>query len=193
MKKFFAAVFAAFLGVSALFADDVADVKAVIYKNHELQERHDFKALPDLYSQNYVQMNARGECFDYVMLMLLLISMDGKHPEEFLQFMAMQGNGGRLPTPETMARISQMALDPEVVREYRAALVKILAYSDKELAAWRKTVKFVSFQIKGDFATVIEEYDGYDPESGAAKHKTCTMILRRENGVWYYYRVIDGE
>ena len=192
MKKLFAALLVALCGAVSLCADDIADVKAVIFKNNELQARHDFKALPALYSRRYRQIDAAGgECCDYVMLKLLIVAMDGRHPEEFLQFMAMQANGGRLPSPETMARISQMASDPKVVREYRAALVKLLAYSDKEAAAWRKTVRFVRCEVRGDLATVVEEYDGYDPESGAAKHKSVTVVLRRENGVWRYFREID--
>ena len=191
MKKFIVTLLVTLVGAVSLYADDVADVKAVIFKNNELQERRAFKALPALYSRDYLQINTRCESFDYVMLKLFLISLDGRHPEEFLQFMAMQANGGRLPSPETMARISQMASDPKVVREYRAALVKLLAYSDKELAAWRKTVRFVRCEVRGDLATVVEEYDGYDPESGAAKHKIVTVVLRRENGVWRYFREID--
>lgn len=193
MKSLFVALCAALLGVSALFADDIADVKAVIFKHHELQERRAFEALPALYSRDYMQINTRGESCDYVMLKLFLISLDGRHPEEFLQFMAMQANGGRLPSPETMAWISQMASDPQVVREYKAALALAFAYSDKELAAWRKTVKFVRCEVRGDLATVVEEYDGYDPESGAAKHKIVTLVLRRENGVWRYFREIDEQ
>ena len=191
MKKFFAFLLVALCGVSSLFADDVADVKAVIARDQELQERHDFKTLPVLYSRDYTQINARGEHFDYVMLKLLCAAMDGRHPEEFLQFIAMRGNGGQLPSPETMARIGQMALDPEVVREYKSALGRILAYSDKELAARRKSVKFVRFEVRGDLATVVEQYDGFDPASGAPKRKTVTTILRREDGVWRYFRVIE--
>ena len=192
MKKFLAAIFVTALGVSSLFAGDVEDVKAVIYRKHELQERHDFKALPALYSRDYMEINVRGESFDFVMLKLLCIAMDGRHPEEFLQFIAMSERGGQLPFPETMLKISQMALDPEVVREYRTVLARLLAYGDRESAAWRKTVKFVRFEIKGDLATVVEEYDGYDPDSGAPKHKIGTLVLRRENGVWRYFRVIEN-
>ena len=191
MKKFLAAIFAAALGVSALFAGDVEDVKAVMDRNQELQERHDFRTLPALYSRDYMQIDARGESFDFVMMKLLCVAMDGRLPEEFLQYIVMQKNGGRLPSPESMTRISLMVLDPEVVREYKSALVRILAYCDKESAAWRKSVKFLRFEVKGDLATVVEEYDGYDPESGAPKRKTVTVVLRRENGVWRYFRVID--
>ena len=178
MKSLFVALCAALLGVSALFADDIADVKAVIFKHHELQERRAFEALPALYSRDYMQINTRGESCDYVMLKLFLISLDGRHPEEFLQFMAMQANGGRLPSPETMAWISQMASDPQVVREYKAALALAFAYAE---------------MMRDVARLVVEEYDGYDPESGAAKHKIVTLVLRRENGVWRYFREIDEQ
>ena len=192
MKKLLAAIFVSVCGFFPLFADDVADVKAVIYRNHELQERHDFKALPALYSRDYMQINARSKCLDYVMVKLHCIFMDGKHPEEFLQFMTMLQNGGRLPDQEAMFKIGQWATAPEFIRAYRSASARALAYGDKELAAWRKSVKFVRFEIKDDLATVVEEYDGYDPESGAPKHKTVTLVLRRENGDWRYFRVIDN-
>lgn len=192
MKKLFAALLVVLCGAASLFADDVADVKAVIFKNHELQARHDFAAVPALYSPDYLYVDALGECRDYVMLKLSCAAMDGKHPEEFLQYVEMLKNNCQLPSPETMAQISQMALDPAVVRLYKTTLVKILAYGDKELAAWRRSVKFVRCEVKGDLATVVAEYDGHDPDSGAAKHKIVTMILRRKNGVWRFYREIDG-
>lgn len=191
MKKFLSAIFAAALGAASLCAGDAEDVKAVIFKNLELQERHDFKALPALYSRDYLQIDARGGSYDYVMLTLLCVAMDGRHPEEFLQYVEMLKNGGRLPSPETMAQIGQMVLDPAVVRVYKAALVRILAYVDKESAARRKSVEFVRFEVRGDLATVVEEYDGCDPESGAPKHKTFTTVLRREDGVWRLFRVIE--
>ena len=192
MKNFFAGLLIVLLGAVSLFAGDVEDVKAVIDRDYELQERHDFRALPALYSRDYMQIDARGQSFDFVMLKLICIAMDGRHPEEFLQYVEMLKNDGQLPSPEAMAQISQMALDPAVIRLYKAALVKILAYCDKELAARRKSVKFVRFEVRGDLATVVEQYDGYDPESGAPKRKTVTVVLRRENGVWRYFRVIEN-
>lgn len=187
MKKFFVSLLVALCGAVPLFADDAADIKAVILKNHELQERHDFMGTLALHTKDYCQFGADGRMTGYEQAKRLFTALDGNHPEEFLLFMAISENGGEMPAEEMRRemrrKIRAVARDPEFIREYKTYISAIIVYGDLEAAAWRKTARIVSVKVDGDSAVAVIEYDGQGA-AGAVVHKIDTISFRKVGGAW---------
>ena len=189
MKKFLVALLVALCGFVPLFADDVADVKAVIVKNNELNLRNDFLGTLAQCTPDYQEI-VSGEVVTYRQLKWLIVSLDGKHPKEFLLFMVSRESDGQLPSAGLYKMIMDNPVPEDMLKMYEETIRKAIAYNNAEAEAWRKTAKFVSVKVDGDRAVAVVEYDGSDPASGAAKHKRSTTYLRRENGVWLMYKCV---
>ena len=84
MKKFFVSLLVALFGAMPLFADDVADVKAVIVKDCELQAKGDFAEAFALLAPDYRESDPDGMTANYEQTKWIVLSLDGRHPEEFL-------------------------------------------------------------------------------------------------------------
>ena len=83
MKKFFAAIFAAVLGASALLAGDAEDVKAVLVRQCELTAAGDFAGVAASLAPDYVEMTPLG-VFNRTQIRWACEAWDGKHPEEYM-------------------------------------------------------------------------------------------------------------
>ena len=188
MKKFFVSLLVALCGAVSLFADDVADVKAVIVKNSELQAKNDFLGAFALITTDY-QEHVQGTVFNYLQLKWLFTSMDGKHPREFLLYCVSREMNG-MPSAELQRRIMEGPIPADLLQMYENTIRQAIEYNNSEAEAWSKTAKFTSVKVDGDTAVAVVEYDGQNPQSGAVEHKKSTTYLRRENGVWRMYKCV---
>ena len=189
MKKFFAVLLVALCGAMPLVADDVADVKAVIVKNNELQAKNDFSGVLALITTDYQEI-VNGQVFNYQLLKWLVTSMDGKHPREFLLYCVSQEMNGEMPPADLQKKIMESPVPADLLQMYESTIRKATEYNNAEAEAWRKTAKFTSVKVDGDTAVVVVEYDGKNPQSGAVEHKKSTTYLRRENGIWRMYKCV---
>ena len=188
MKKFLLALLVALCGTISLFADDVADVKAVIVKQNELQLRNDFSGSLALLAEDYQEADFTGTVFNYPQLKWLMTSMDGKHPKEFLLFWVSREAKGVMPPEDLRKKIMENPVPPDLLEFHESTIRRAIAYNNSEAAAWRDTARFVSVKVDGDEAVAVVEYDGKNPASGAAEHKKSTTFLRRAKGVWLMYK-----
>lgn len=190
MKKFFAVVLTAVLGISALFAGDVEDVKAVLVKDMELGAQGKFIEMLALRTPDYVEVDKHGT-FNYEHFKWSILMLDGEHPEEFvLTVWALHTRGTEArPTAEQMAKIRELAGNPEFVKSYRESIPKIVSGLKDDQALQLKTTKFVSVDIDGDTATAVAEYDTKSPNG--VTHKIGTAILRKVNGAWKIRKVVS--
>jgi hypothetical protein len=181
MKKFFAAVFAAFLGVSALFADDVADVKAMIVKDCELAAKGDFLGAAERWTTDYQDVHPEFT-FSYAQVKRLFLSLDGKHPEEFLITYFIHESRGREPNPREMEEIRAELRNPETAKVY-PAMAKQFAEQLKRSAAWElETMKFISVKVDGDRATAVLTYQQAMSSKEISMRET--LSLRKIDGEW---------
>lgn len=190
MKKLLVAIFAAVLGVSSLFAGDAEDIKGVIIKDMELGAQGDFIAMLALRTPDYVAVDEYGT-FNYEHLKWSILMLDGRHPEEFVLTMwvvSTRGTEAR-PTEEQMAKIRELAGNPEFVKSYREHIPKFVSAIKADQALQLKTNKFVRVDVDGDSATVVGEYDAN--ASGAVRHKTATVTLRKVDGAWKICKVVS--
>ena len=190
MKKFFAALLVALFGAAPLFADDVADVKATIVRDNELQKAGDFAGKLELYAPDYLETDSKGLKTNYEQAKWLMLALDGKHPKEcLLVFATVQLKGAEIPA-EMMARIDEMARNPEFIKRYEATIPAVVAMIKAEADLGLKTLKFTSVKVDGDKAVAVAEYDSKDPASGEIKHKIATVSLRKTDGKWMFYRSV---
>ena len=175
MKKFFAVMLVALFGVVPLFADDVADVKAVIVRDCELIAKGDFIGATTWWTPDYWETGMNG-AFDCVQLKRFLTSLDGKHPVEYLTSLVVLRSGAN-PGPDMADGIRRAAYDPEFLKRYPVE-ARQMADLLKEAASMElKTMKFVSVKVDGDKATVVVTYRM--PVSVRE-----TVSLRRIDGEW---------
>ena len=183
MKKFFAAILTAVLGISALCAGEQEDIKAVIVRSGELASQGRFAEVLALHTPDFVDIDEEGTV-TYEQLKWVFLALDGKHPEEFLlTALVVQSRGEfKAPTAEQMARIREAARDPQFLQEYKARAPQLLA-SFKDFQAFQlKTLQIVSITVDGDSAVAVIEYDSN--ASGGVKHKIDTTTLRKVDGSW---------
>ena len=191
MKKFFAALLVALFGAVSLFADDVADVKAVIVKDLELGVKGDFAGAFALYAPDFQEIDSDGMKFNYEQTKWLVLSLDGKHPEEFLLLYATYENKGAMLPAEAIASIRQAARDPEFVKKYKEITPQIVAEMKAAAALNLKTLEFVSVKVDGDRAVAVTEYDSKDAKTGKLNRKVETISLRKADGKWMIYRSVS--
>ena len=77
MKKFFVSLLVALCGAMPIFADDVADVKAVIVRDCELQAKGDFAGAFALCAPDYRETGSDGETSNYEHTKWIALSLDG--------------------------------------------------------------------------------------------------------------------
>lgn len=170
-------------------ADAVAEVKAVIVKNYELTAKGDLAGKLALYAPDYRETTPEGRIIDYELAKLLVLSIDGKHPEEFLLlYVVTVQNNGVMPSAEMMPRIREAARSPEFVREYEK-LAPAAAERIKKTAASRlKTLEFISVRVDGDHAVAVVEDGEKNWKSESERRRIGTISLRKVDGKWMYYR-----
>ena len=191
MKKFLAVLLVVLSGAFALFADDVADVKAVIVKDLELSAKGDFAGAFAFYAPDHRETDPDGDTLSYEMCKLMILSLDGKHPEEFMLLAAIAKNKGAMPPPETMPMIRQAARDPEVIKKYKEFISEVIADTKAAAALQIKTLEFVSVKVDGGLAVAVIEYDSKDDETGKVRREIETISLRRTGGAWLIYRSVS--
>ena len=189
MKKFLLALLVALCGT--LFADDVADVKAVIVKDYELAMKGDSLQVLALFAPDFQETGTTGVTINYEQYKWFILLLDGKHPEEFLLWFVSTGeNEGAMLSADQIARVRQMARDPEFIKIYEANTRNVIAWLKARAALCLKTLEFVSVKVDGDKAVAVVEFDEKDLKSGAVKREIETLFLRKVDGVWLFYRIV---
>lgn len=183
MKKSFAAFFALVLGVSSLFADEVADVKAVLLRQCELVAAGDFSGAGLSLAPDYVEITPLG-VFDRTQIRWAYEAWDGRHPEEYMLTACAQQTKGYGPDAamEKEARIA--AHKPEFIKLYEGQIAEFVPRLKASAALALKTARFIDIKIEGDSARVIYEYDTIDLVDGKVRHQAAIAVLRRIDGKW---------
>ena len=177
MKKLLAAIFAALCGAVSLFADDVADVKAVIIRDCELAARGDCLAAAARWTPDYQEVSPEG-VMNYAQAKRALVAMDGKHPVEFLTTLVMI-RSGKEPNADMAEGIRLLAQDREFLENYPVAAKRMAAVLKASAALELKTLKFVSVEAAGGNATAVLTYRHV---TGGQRQETVT--LRKIDGEW---------
>ena len=189
MKKLLAAIFVAALGVYPLFADDVADVKALLIKDLELGANGDFMGSLALRTPDCVEVSPENT-LNYQQGKWISLALDGEHPVEFFLAALALGSHGefKTPTEDLMAWIRAMTSDPDFLREYKAEAAKMLAAFKADQALQLKTLKIVGIEVDGDAATAHIELDANTPRG--IRHYAGTISLRKVDGKWMYCKSV---
>lgn len=191
MKKFLLSLLVALFGAVPIFADDVADVKAVIVRDCELQAKGDFADAFALCAPDYRETGSDGETLNYEHTKWIVLSLDGKHPEEFLLLLATYDNKGVMPRAEVIPRIRQFAHDPGFIKGYEAVNPQIVSAMKSAAELRLKTLEFISVKVDGDLAAAVVEHDRLDRKTNARKREIVTISLRKVNGTWMFYRSVS--
>lgn len=186
MKKFLAVLLVALCGAAPLFAGDAEEIKSLLIKDLELGANGDFTETLALRTPDFVEITDFGT-FTIEHFRWMILSLDGKHPEEFMLLSAAAGNRGVL-TPEMRARIREASRDPKALREYAEIVPGLLANIKADCALQLKTFKIIDIKINGDSATTAVEYDAKTPDG--IKHCSGTISLRRVDGKWMICKVV---
>ena len=189
MKKFFIVLLVAVFGAVPLFAGDVADVKAVIVKNLELDANGDFVGSWAFYAPDYQETGSDGVTTNYEQLQWMTLALDGKHPVEFVRLLYMVRNNGAMPPREELPRIDRLAHTPDCLEIYSKVLPTLVAEQKADASLALKTLEFVSVRVDGNKAVAIVEYDSKDEKTGV-KRTIETFSLRKVNGKWMFYRSV---
>ena len=188
MKKFLIAVLAAVLAAAALPAGDLEDVKALVLKDWQLAAEGKFSECLALRAPDFTDTND-GITADYEQTRWQLVSLDGKHPEEFLLFLAtLKFEGAKIP-PETMATIREEARKPEFIKHYETACPQFASLIKNEAAFQLKTLKIVDAEVDGDSASVVARYERREGKSAVPRLQN--LSLRRIDGAWKIGRIVD--
>ena len=191
MKKFLLALLVVLCGIFSLSADDVADVKAVIVKDYELAMKGDFLQVLALFAPDFQETGTSGGTINYEQYKWCILSLDGKHPEEFLLWFVSTGeNEGAMLSADQIARVRQMARDSEFIKIYEANTRNVIAWLKARAALCLKTLEFASVKVDGDKAVAVVEFDEKDLKSGAVRREIETLSLRKVDGVWLFYRIV---
>ena len=190
MKKLFLSLLVAMCGAVSIYADDVANVKAVIVKDCELQVKGDFADAFALCAPDYQETGSDGETLNYEHTKWIVLSLDGKHPEEFLLLLVTYDIKG-MPRAEVIPRIRQIAHSPEFIKSYERVNPQIVAAMKSAAALRLKTLEFISVKIDGDLAVAVVEHDRLDRKANALKREIVTISLRKVNGKWMFYRSVS--
>ena len=184
MKKFFVTLLVALCGAVSLFADDVADVKAVLDKQAELLLAGDFVGMEAALAPDFVQIESHG-IFNLKHVKWMYASMDGKHPEEFMLgsfALRTRGNG---PDAEMEKKLRLTARNPGFTKFYEEHVAKRLPLLKKAAEQANKTHKYIDIRIDGDSARVVSECEILDiVDTGTVMHQVSVTVLRRIDGKW---------
>lgn len=172
-------------GEVPLFADDVADVKAVLERQYELFAAGDFVGMEAALTPDYITIEPHG-IFNLTHIKWMHASMDGKHPEEFMLGNFALRTRGAIPDAEMEKNLRFTARNSEFVKFYEEHVAKRLPLLKKAMEQGHKTVRYIDIRIDGDSARVVSECDIPDivDSDGAVKHQVTVTILRRIDGKW---------
>ena len=177
MKKLFVTLLVALCGAVPLFADDVADVKAVIVRDCELAAQGDCLGAAERWTPDYQEVSPEGT-MNYAQAKRALVAMDGKHPVEFLTTLVMVRNGAE-PNPDLAEGIRLLAQDREFLEKYPTAAKQMAEVLKASAALELKTLKFVSVKTDGGNATAVLTYQHV---TGGQRRETVS--LRKIDGEW---------
>ena len=189
MKKFWFALLFVLCAAVSLFADDVADVKAVIVKDCELAAKRNFAASLALRTRDYRCTDSYGITFNYEQTKWMFLALDGQHPVEFWLYLYSVRHKGAMPPEDQLSRMNQLARTPKYVKLYEKTWPEVAAFAQKEPASELKTIKFIDVKISGNDALAVFEYASED-DSGALKTKIEKVYLRKNKGAWKMYRAV---
>lgn len=182
MKKLFVTLLIVLCGAVSLYADDVADVKAVIVRDCEFAAKGDFHSVIARWTPDYRETSWAGT-FGYAQTKRLIISLDGKHPVEYLTTLVMLRNGAE-PTPDMAEKIRQAAQRPEFFERYQDEVKQMADVLKRTAALELKTLKFVNVEVDGDKATAVLIY-----RQAVLDANVCEIVsLRKIDGEWWIAR-----
>ena len=171
---------------AVLFAGEEENVKAVVVKDWQLAAQGKFAECLALRAPDCTDTND-GQTADYEQIKWQIISLDGKHPEEFLLFLAtMKFQGAKIPA-ETRAVIREEARKPEFISHYETACSQFASKIRKDAAFQLKTLKITSVKVDGNSAVVTAEYE----REGSTMPRLQTISLRKIEGTWKISRIVD--
>ena len=192
MKKFFAVLLVALCGAMPLFADDVADVKAVIVSELEAGVKGDFAgAFAEHYAPDFQQIAPDGVTMNYEQTKWMALALDGKHPVEFWRVLYSIRNNGAMPPRKALSRMDRLARTPKYVKLYEELLPELIAAHKAGAKLQLDTLRFVSVKVDGNKAVAVVEYDEKDEKSDAVKRMIETLSLRKVSGKWMFYRSVS--
>jgi len=185
MKKLFAMIFSAVMGVSSLSAVDAEDVKAVLERQYELFVAGDFVGMEAVLTPDYISIEPHG-VFNLTHIKWAHATMDGKHPEEFMLGNFSVRTRGAIPDAEMERNLRLAARNREFVKFYEELIAKRLPLLKKAVEHGHKTNKYIDIRIDGDSARVVSECEIPDivDSDGAVKRQVSVTILRRIEGKW---------
>ena len=192
MKKFFVSLLVALCGAVSLFADDVADVKAVIIRDCELGIKGDFAGVLALRTRDYQGTDSHGVTFNYEQTKWMLLSLDGKHPVEFWLFLYTVKHDGAMPPEDQLPRMYRLARTPKYVELYEKTWPMLAAAGKAAAESELRTLKFIDVRVSGNRAVAVLEYSVED-EPGAPKTKIEKVSLRKFKGAWRMYRCVTKD
>ena len=169
---------------AVLFAGEEENVKAVVVKDWQMAAQGKFAECLALRAPDCTDTND-GQTADYEQIRRQLVSLDGKHPEEFLMVL-MTLNGAKIP-PEMMLKIREAAGDPKFIRYYETNCRRLAVQIREDAAFQMKTLKITGAKVDGDSAVVTAEYE----REGSTTPRLQTISLRKIGGTWKISKIID--
>ena len=171
---------------AVLFAGEEENVKAVVVKDWQMAAQGKFAECLALRAPDCTDTND-GQTADYEQIKWQIVSLDGKHPEEFLLFLAaMKFRGAKIPA-ETRTVIREEARKVEFIRHYEAACSQFAAKMKSDAAFQLKTLKITGAKVDGDSAVVTAEYE----RESNTPPRLQTISLRKIGGTWKISRIVD--
>jgi len=184
MKKFLIIMLTLILAVPALFAGETEDIKTLLGQFCTWDAEGNFTEKLAHLSPDFVEVD-RGVTVNYEQTKWWMISLDGKHPEEYRLLL---NSFRKMIDPDASELPGDVVRNPEFVRDYEELTAKLRAASKSAAALQLKTLKFVSVRIDGEAATAVIEYDAMI--SGEMTHIGHTMEMRKVGGVWKIHKSV---
>ena len=172
------------LAAAMLCAGEAENVKAVVVKDWQLAAQGKFAESLALRTPDCTDTND-GRTADYEQIRRQLVSLDGKHPEEFLMVM-LTLNGAKI-TSEMMLKIREAAGDPKFIRYYETNCRRLAVQMREDAAFQLKKLKITGAKVDGDSAVVTAEYE----RKGFAMPRLQTIYLRKIEGRWKISKIVD--
>ena len=189
MKKMFLTIITAFLAIFALFADESAALRRLIMQDNEFIVAGKYAETIKHYAKDFSSVDQTNRKTTYKDVQMIVMMMDGSHPEEFMEFMfKVQAN--RDPTAEELAKIRELVNNDQFKTLYQTAITKMKDAMAKSAEISLQTLKFNSIKVDNNQAVVVWEYEELDPITFKMKRKkSSTGKFRKENGTWKFVEI----
>ena len=191
MKKMFLTIITAFLAIFSLFADDSAALRRLIMQDNELIVAGKYAEVIKHYTTGFCSVDHINRKTTYKDLQMIVLMMDGSHPEEFMKFM-FKTQAKREPAAEELAKIRELVNNDQFKTLYQTAVAKTKEAMAKSAEISLQTLKFNSIKINGNQAVVVWEYEELDPADitfSLKRKKSSTGKFLKVNGKWKFEEI----